>query len=178
MNELYTGTSTPIPHQHFECPQCGACHSRGMFGLGGGVGAYRCLRCGYVGRGYHPDPGIDLEIAQDSEAAERESISMGGPFFVGVPPEAPPLGYAPTEEDIYRARMRLGDAGERFDVDGDRNASALAAEREACAEVCKSFAVKCLLDARQAASAEDHGLNLSAAQAAFCCRELIRNMPK
>lgn len=106
MPDLYAGTSTPIPHQHFECPQCGATHSRGQFGIA--TGCYRCLRCGYVGRGYHPDPEIDLDLALESADQERESVANGGPFFCGVPPEVPPLGYVPTDDDRFRASQRLG----------------------------------------------------------------------
>jgi hypothetical protein len=47
-----------------------------------------------------------LGIARDAEEAERTILVNGGPFFVGVPPEAPPLGYIPTDDDRYRAEQR------------------------------------------------------------------------
>lgn len=40
----------------FECPSCGARHTRGFLN---GVDVFRCLHCGYVGHGFHTDPEID-----------------------------------------------------------------------------------------------------------------------
>ena len=57
---------------HFVCPVCSAEHDRGYIN---GVDTFRCLRCGYVGHGFHPDGAIDREIfldAKDAEAYERE----------------------------------------------------------------------------------------------------------
>jgi hypothetical protein len=51
---------------HFTCPCCGAEHDRGWVGYirpAHGAGVFRCLRCGYSGRGLHPDPEIDCELA-------------------------------------------------------------------------------------------------------------------
>jgi rubredoxin len=46
----------------FECPQCAARHSRGYLD---GVSLFRCLHCGYMGHGFHPDPQIDNEVLQE-----------------------------------------------------------------------------------------------------------------
>lgn len=36
------------PPRAWQCPTCGAVHSRGHFQT---IGVHRCLRCGYVGEG-------------------------------------------------------------------------------------------------------------------------------
>lgn len=58
----------------FDCPKCGASHSRGCFGV---EGNYRCLGCDYVGSGIHPDPEIDAEIAADIQEAEAFNVAHG-----------------------------------------------------------------------------------------------------
>jgi hypothetical protein len=40
----------------FECPTCGAHHTRGFVN---GVDVFRCLRCGYMGHGFSDDPEAD-----------------------------------------------------------------------------------------------------------------------
>lgn len=40
----------------FVCPCCEAQHERGFVD---GVDTFRCLRCGYIGHGFHPDREID-----------------------------------------------------------------------------------------------------------------------
>lgn len=47
----------------FECPNCNATHSRGYVN---GVDVFRCLRCGYMGYGHHPDPDIDRGVELES----------------------------------------------------------------------------------------------------------------
>lgn len=37
-----------FPPRWWLCPECGATHNRGHFGV---IGSHRCLRCGYVGGG-------------------------------------------------------------------------------------------------------------------------------
>lgn len=54
---------------HFTCPRCQAQHDRGYFN---GVDVYRCLGCGYVGHGFHPDPAIDAGIG--SEIVESQQL--------------------------------------------------------------------------------------------------------
>ena len=105
MTELFAGTSTPVPIQHFECPVCKRSHRRGQFGEPGS-GLYRCLHCGYVGRGYHPDLEIDTALSKEARDNELESIAAGTGFYVGVPPEPCPIGYVPTEDDLFRAQQR------------------------------------------------------------------------
>lgn len=46
----------------FECPACGARHRRGFLN---GVDVFRCLRCGYVGHGFHADPEIDRQAYEE-----------------------------------------------------------------------------------------------------------------
>lgn len=60
----------------FLCPRCGAAHERGYVD---GVALFRCLRCGYLGRGYHPDPATDAEIAREVDAAEEWNAAHGLP---------------------------------------------------------------------------------------------------
>jgi rubredoxin len=40
---------------------------------------FRCLKCGYLGRGNHPDPDIDAEIAREMDAAEAWNEAHGLP---------------------------------------------------------------------------------------------------
>jgi rubredoxin len=68
--------------KRFVCPSCGDSHGRGPVN---GVDSYRCLKCGYVGRGHHPDPEIDAEVAADAKDAEDWDRAHG----VGCPPAAP-----------------------------------------------------------------------------------------
>lgn len=66
---------------HFTCPRCGAHHDRGYVN---GVDAFRCLRCGYVGHGLHPDPDIDAAVWRDQQLARRWEQAHGidpGPLF-------------------------------------------------------------------------------------------------
>jgi rubredoxin len=51
---------------YFECPICGAQHTRGFLN---GVDVFRCLKCGYVGHGFHPDPEIDRLLMREHVAA-------------------------------------------------------------------------------------------------------------
>lgn len=46
----------------FGCPTCGARHTRGFLN---GVDVFRCLRCGYVGHGFHTDPDIDQQVFEE-----------------------------------------------------------------------------------------------------------------
>lgn len=55
---------------HFQCPTCNAEHRRGFLD---GVSLFRCLRCGYMGHGFHPDPEIDREVYADH--CEANAIS-------------------------------------------------------------------------------------------------------
>lgn len=61
----------------FDCPKCGAHHERGYFD---GVGLFRCLGCGYVGYGWHPDPEIDREVQQDIDEANAVNRALGLPL--------------------------------------------------------------------------------------------------
>jgi rubredoxin len=74
---------------HFTCPRCGAQHSRGALN---GVDVYRCLRCGYVGHGYHADYEIDLDIARDAAEAEAFDVAAGLAPWGGIPREPPEHG--------------------------------------------------------------------------------------
>jgi len=102
--QLYAGTSTPVPLQRFVCPVCQRSHGRGQFGIASG--SYRCLHCGYVGHGYHPDPQIDSDLWFAALELEQDSLQRGLGCFVGVPPEPCPIGYQPTESDLFRAAER------------------------------------------------------------------------
>jgi Zn ribbon nucleic-acid-binding protein len=65
---------------HFNCPACGRSHDRGYLN---GVDVFRCLGCGYVGHGFHPDEAIDAEIAKDIREAQAVNVALGldaGPF--------------------------------------------------------------------------------------------------
>jgi len=60
----------------FTCPRCGASHRRGFVD---GVCMFRCLGCGYLGRGNHPDPDIDAEIGREMDEAEAWNAAHGIP---------------------------------------------------------------------------------------------------
>jgi hypothetical protein len=63
--------SQPI---RFTCPTCSATHGRGFLD---GVSVFRCLRCGYLGHGFHSVAeataieryGTDAALSQASDAA-------------------------------------------------------------------------------------------------------------
>ena len=59
---------------HFQCPTCSATHDRGYLD---GVSLFRCLHCGYVGYGHHPDIAIDAEVHADIQAANAANTSLG-----------------------------------------------------------------------------------------------------
>lgn len=61
---------------HFECPRCDAHHDRGYLD---GVSLFRCLRCGYSGRGWHPDEDIDNSVVDDIRAGNAVNRSLGLP---------------------------------------------------------------------------------------------------
>lgn len=75
--------------ERFECPRCGASHSRGAFD---GFSLYRCLRCGYSGAGYHPDE--DIDAVEFQQAIRNEAIDVWGGLteWVGVPRVPPERG--------------------------------------------------------------------------------------
>jgi len=50
----------------FTCPSCDAHHERGYHM--GTLGLFRCLRCGYVGHGHHPDAEIIALIDDEIQA--------------------------------------------------------------------------------------------------------------
>jgi len=60
----------------FLCPACSATHRRGYVD---GVCTFRCLKCGYLGRGNHPDPGIDAEIGREMDEGEAWNAAHGLP---------------------------------------------------------------------------------------------------
>jgi hypothetical protein len=59
---------------HFTCPRCEHCHSRGFLN---GIDVFRCLHCGYVGHGFHPDPEIDRAVGQEMKAAIAYDKALG-----------------------------------------------------------------------------------------------------
>lgn len=65
----------------FICPCCAAEHTRGYLD---GVRLFRCLRCGYQGYGFHPDPEIDKslsdEMETDNEFARKHGLPEEHPF--------------------------------------------------------------------------------------------------
>lgn len=68
----------------FECPTCGASHDRGFVD---GVSLFRCLRCGYQGHGFHPDPETDRAVYAEHCAANAMNRSLGLPEVpLGVDP--------------------------------------------------------------------------------------------
>ncbi len=69
----------------FECPTCGARHRRGFLN---GVDVFRCLRCGYVGHGFHTDPEIDREVFEEHCAINALHRRLGIPeLTLGVDPK-------------------------------------------------------------------------------------------
>jgi Zn ribbon nucleic-acid-binding protein len=65
---------------HFKCPKCEREHDRGYIN---GVDTFRCLNCGYVGFGFHPDEEIDAQIGQEIRQAQAWNVAHGlpaGPF--------------------------------------------------------------------------------------------------
>jgi predicted RNA-binding Zn-ribbon protein involved in translation (DUF1610 family) len=76
----------------FLCPRCGASHSRGALD---GCAVYRCLRCGYVGHGYHPDPEPDRGTYEDSLHAEACDVRAGLSEWTGAPRMPQETGEAP-----------------------------------------------------------------------------------
>lgn len=68
----------------FECPTCGAGHTRGMVN---GVDVFRCLRCGYMGHGFHADPEVDRSVYAEHMAANAWNRAHGIPEVpMGVDP--------------------------------------------------------------------------------------------
>jgi hypothetical protein len=76
-----------IPTRHpirFECPACGAHHERGFVD---GHSVFRCLRCGYLGRGFSEDRELDDAVFAEHEEANRVNRSLGLPEVpLGVDP--------------------------------------------------------------------------------------------
>jgi rubredoxin len=64
------------PSVKFTCPRCAASHERGYVD---GASLFRCLGCGYVGSGQHPDPDIDAEIVTAEATADAWNESHGLP---------------------------------------------------------------------------------------------------
>lgn len=60
----------------FQCPVCERKHNRGFFGS---PDNYRCLNCGYVGHGIHPDPEIDAAIGVEIRANQAWNVAHGLP---------------------------------------------------------------------------------------------------
>jgi len=58
----------------FECPTCGACHDRGFVD---GVSVFRCLRCGYLGHGFHPDADVDRDLFAEHKLANAWNRAHG-----------------------------------------------------------------------------------------------------
>jgi len=64
----------------FECPRCHRAHTRGFVN---GVDTFRCMNCGYTGRGFHPDPEVDAEVTKEIREAQEWNRAHGmeeGPF--------------------------------------------------------------------------------------------------
>jgi rubredoxin len=59
---------------HFKCPCCGAEHTRGFIDL---VSVFRCLKCGYMGYGFHPDKTIDEAVFADHEQGNAFNRAHG-----------------------------------------------------------------------------------------------------
>lgn len=64
----------------FECPACTTTHRRGYVD---GVSLFRCLRCGYQGHGWHPDPEIDRGVHQDYLEGNAANRAAGVPEVPG-----------------------------------------------------------------------------------------------
>jgi rubredoxin len=69
---------------HFTCPSCDAKHDRGYVN---GVDAFRCLRCGYVGHGLHPDHETDLALFAEWKSNNVYNRSCGAPEVPSVYPD-------------------------------------------------------------------------------------------
>lgn len=68
----------------FVCPCCEASHARGFVD---GVSLFRCLHCGYVGHGFHPDPEIDRQVFEDHRDGNAMNARLGLPMTpLGVDP--------------------------------------------------------------------------------------------
>jgi rubredoxin len=68
----------------FKCPTCEAEHDRGFVD---GVDTFRCLRCGYTGHGFHPDPEIDRALLAEHNANNMRHRQWGIPEVpLGVDP--------------------------------------------------------------------------------------------
>lgn len=65
---------------HFTCPRCDARHSRGY--LGGVTMLFRCLGCGYVGHGLHPDEAIDQAAYDELVESVALDARLGLPSTV------------------------------------------------------------------------------------------------
>lgn len=68
----------------FTCPSCSAQHDRGYVD---GMSVFRCLRCGYMGYGHHPDPEIDAGIQADVLEGRRadQAVLRANPEMVNDP---------------------------------------------------------------------------------------------
>jgi len=66
LGEDLGGEVEPI---RFTCPRCERSHARGYLD---GVSLFRCLGCGYVGHGHHPDEEIDREVQREIDASKAE----------------------------------------------------------------------------------------------------------
>jgi hypothetical protein len=60
----------------FICPCCAAEHERGYVD---GVSLFRCLSCGYLGYGFHPDTEIDRKFFAEHEADNKWNREHGIP---------------------------------------------------------------------------------------------------
>jgi hypothetical protein len=76
---------------YFVCPCCAAEHTRGYLD---GLSLFRCLRCGYVGHGFHPDADVDRSVFLDHEAANRFARDHG------LPEERPFASWEPGRSAI------------------------------------------------------------------------------
>jgi hypothetical protein len=68
----------------FKCPCCASGHDRGFVD---GVNTFRCLGCGYIGHGFHPDPETDRSLLAEHEANNALNRKLGVPEVpLGVDP--------------------------------------------------------------------------------------------
>jgi hypothetical protein len=68
----------------FECPKCSARHTRGFVN---GVDVFRCLKCGYLGHGFHADPEADLAAFQEHCDSNEWNRARGIPEVpLGIDP--------------------------------------------------------------------------------------------
>lgn len=70
----------------FKCPSCAAEHNRGFVD---GVCTFRCLGCGYLGHGFHPDRDTDAGLYVEHLANNAINRGLGIPE---VPLGVDPLG--------------------------------------------------------------------------------------